>query len=276
MRPSRPRPAVWKSATATAPSGIDGSSSPCVDSQDSTSIRGSPSVTTALRPGPPTPCTPASRSAGRRRRGAASSPSPARSGAPSRRGPGRRARSTAPRASSSPRRETSRASSPSAMPSATASSRLISKNGRSCFSTHARLAHRHRRRVVVVERPAGREDERELRVGRLDRRLVLDREEPPAATRERGRRRVEVRRARIVEVGARPLHAVLLDPRVADPVPVRAEVGELVPDVLGRLVLGPGRRRAPSRARSRSASPRAPRRDSRAPCARGSRAARCS
>ena len=49
----------------------------------------------------------------------------------------------------------------------------------------------------MVERPAGREDDRELRVGRLDRRLELDREEPPAAARERRRRRVEVRRARM-------------------------------------------------------------------------------
>ena len=36
VRPSRPRPAVWKSATATVPSGIDGSSSTCVDSHAST------------------------------------------------------------------------------------------------------------------------------------------------------------------------------------------------------------------------------------------------
>ena len=154
--------------------------------------------------------------------------------------------------------------------------RLISKNGRSCFSTTPGLAHRHRRRVVVVERPAGREDERELRVGLLDRRLVLDREEPPASARERRRRRVQVRRARIVEVGARPLDPVLLDPRVADAVPVRAEVGELVPDVLGRLVRRATSRRAPPPCRRRSASPRAPRPGSRAPSARGSRAARCS
>src|SRR5262249_45388933 len=39
------------------------------------------------------------------------------------------------------------------------------------------LAHGHRRRVVVVERPAGGEDERVLGVGLLDRRLVLDPEE---------------------------------------------------------------------------------------------------
>src|SRR5439155_8650271 len=43
--PNRPRPAVWNSATATAPSGIVGSSRLCVDSVDSTSIRGSPSIT---------------------------------------------------------------------------------------------------------------------------------------------------------------------------------------------------------------------------------------
>ena len=60
---------------------------------------------------------------------------------------------------------------------------------------------------------------------------------------------MEVRRPRVVEVGARPLHAVLLDARVTDPVPVRTEVGELVPDVLRRPVLRPrpaerGRHRA--------------------------------
>ena len=43
VRPRRPRPAVWKSATATAPSDIDASSRACVDSQDSTWMRGSPS-----------------------------------------------------------------------------------------------------------------------------------------------------------------------------------------------------------------------------------------
>ncbi len=45
VRPSRPRPPVWKSATAIAPSAIDASRSACVDSQESTSIRGSPSFT---------------------------------------------------------------------------------------------------------------------------------------------------------------------------------------------------------------------------------------
>ena len=50
------------------------------------------SQASSARRGRRRPCTPACRSAGRRRRASASSPSPARSGAPSRRGPGRRGR----------------------------------------------------------------------------------------------------------------------------------------------------------------------------------------
>jgi hypothetical protein len=45
----------------------------------------------------------------------------------------------------------------------------------------------------------------------------------------------------MVEVGHRPLHAVLLEPVVADPVPVRRQVCELVPDRLRVGVLGPVR-----------------------------------
>ena len=45
----------------------------------------------------------------------------------------------------------------------------------------------------------------------------------------------------MVEVGARPLHAVLLDPVVADPVPVGRQVGELVPHRLRVRILGPVR-----------------------------------
>jgi hypothetical protein len=104
---------------------------------------------------------------------------------------------------------------------------------------HARLAHRHRRGVVVVERAPGREHERVLRVGLLDRRLVLDREEPALAVRPRGMWRVEVHRAGVVPVDARPLQADLVDPVVADPRPERRQVGELVPDVLDRPVVGP-------------------------------------
>ena len=102
----------------------------------------------------------------------------------------------APRASSSPRRETSRATSPSAIPSAAASSAVDLEERLLLLVEDARLAHRHRRRVVVVERPPGREHERVLGVGLLDRRLVLDREEPPLPPGQRRRRRVQERRPR--------------------------------------------------------------------------------
>src|SRR5581483_8260461 len=92
---------------------------------------------------------------------------------------------------------------------------------------------------------AGREDERVLGVRLLDRRLVLDREEPAAAARQRRPGGVQERRPRMVELWAGPLDPVLLDPRIADPVPVRAQVGELVPDVLRALVLGPARAERP-------------------------------
>ena len=55
-------------------------------------------------------------------------------------------------------------------------------------------------------------------------------------------------RAGMVACRARPLHAVLLDPVVADPVPVRGQVGELVPDRLRVRVLRPV---APERAGQR-------------------------
>ena len=50
---------------------------------------------------------------------------------------------------------------------------------------------------------------------------------------------VQELRPGVVERRARPLQPVLLDPRVADPVPVRREVGQLVPDRLRVGVLGP-------------------------------------
>ena len=46
-------------------------------------------------------------------------------------------------------------------------------------------------------------------------------------------------RPRMVARRARPLHSVLLDPVVADPEPVRREVGELVPDRLRVRILRP-------------------------------------
>ena len=104
----------------------------------------------------------------------------------------------------------------------------------------ARLPHRHRRRVVVVERPAGREHEGVLGVRLLDRRAVLDGEEAAAASGQRGGGRVEVRRAGVVPVDARPLQPDILEAVVANPRPVRRQVGELVPDVLGRRVLPVG------------------------------------
>jgi len=78
------------------------------------------------------------------------------------------------------------------------------------------LAHGHRRRVVVVERAPGREDERVLGVRLLDRRLVLDGVELALAARPGRTRRVQERRPRMVEVGARPLEAYLLDAVVAN------------------------------------------------------------
>src|SRR6266511_5493158 len=80
----------------------------------------------------------------------------------------------------------------------------------------ALLAHRHRRRVVVVERAPGRQDERILGVRLLDGWLVLDRIELPLAVRPRRRGRVEIGRSRVVAIEARPLEADLLDTVVAD------------------------------------------------------------
>ena len=164
---------------------------------------------------------------------------------------------------------------PSAMPSVAASSARDLEEGIDLLVGDPVLAHRHRRRVVVVERPAGRQDERILRVGLLDRRLVLDREELALAVRPRGRGRVQELRARVVERRARPLDALLLQPVVADAEPVRREVGELVPDRLRVRVLRPV---APSaaRARSRSRGRRARSGAAARRRARGSRAARCS
>ena len=91
----------------------------------------------------------------------------------------------------------------------------------------------------MIERAAGGEHERILRIGLLDRRLILDREELPLAIRARRLTRVEVGRPGVIPVGARPLHTALLQPVVADPVPVGREIGELVPDRLRVRVLGP-------------------------------------
>ena len=87
----------------------------------------------------------------------------------------------------------------------------------------------------------GRQHERVLGVRLLDGGLVLDGEEAASAAGQRRAGCVQVRRAGVVEVGARPLHAVLLEPVVADSVPVRRQVGELVPDRLGVRIVGPVR-----------------------------------
>ena len=91
----------------------------------------------------------------------------------------------------------------------------------------------------MVERPPGRKDEWIVGVGLLDRRLVLDGMELAPPGRARGRLLVEEPRALVFERGNRPLQPFLLQAEVADPEPVRAEVGELVPDRLGVRVLGP-------------------------------------
>ena len=93
----------------------------------------------------------------------------------------------------------------------------------------------------MVERSAGREDERVLGVGLLDRPLVLDREELPSARRPCRARRVQEWRPRMTHLGSGPLDAVLLEAVVADAVPGWREVRELVPDRLRVRVLGPAR-----------------------------------
>ena len=93
----------------------------------------------------------------------------------------------------------------------------------------------------MVERPAGGEDERVFGVRLLDRALVLDGEELGAPSSARRARSVEEPGGLAADLGHRPLDPVLLEPVVADAVPVRCEIGELVPDGFGVRILGPAR-----------------------------------
>src|SRR6186997_3275475 len=194
LRPSRPRPAVWWSATTSAPSGSDVSTSSCVDSQDSTSSRGSPSLGTRQRLDPhgadlvfggpdervaDVVGQPVDLRLGEVQR------HPDETGVDALRVV--RLRLELASSGDEPRNLAIRYAERSRVLGMDLEERCL------LLVRHARLAHRHVRRVVVIERPAGREHERVLGVRLLDRRLILDGEEAAAARRQRRPRRVQVR-----------------------------------------------------------------------------------